>query len=148
MNSQFRLACRLILGAVFLLAGVMKIAHPGDFFSDLLGFRVPFPEMFLRFVAISLPWLEALVGVGLILDVWPETIRPVGSFLCLLFVVMLGQAVARGLDLNCGCFGAGGRGWFERPDVALLRAGLLFAASLYVTAHPAPPPADPAGDRG
>jgi len=45
---------------------------------------------------------------------------------------MLVQAVLRGLDLNCGCFGAAGRGWFERPDVALVRASLLFAASLYL----------------
>jgi hypothetical protein len=121
----------------------MKIAHPGDFFSDLLGFRVPFPEMFLRIVAVDLPWLEMLVGVGLILNVWPETIRPVVAGLCLIFVLMLGQAVLRGLDLNCGCFGSVGRGWFERPDVALVRAGLLLAGSLYVAAVPSTPPADP-----
>jgi hypothetical protein len=116
----------------------MKIVHPGDFFSDLLSFRVPFPEMFLRIMAVDLPWLEVLVGVGLILNVWPETIRPVVAGLCLIFVLMLGQAVLRGLDLNCGCFGSVGSGWFERPDVALVRAGLLFAASLYLAAVPSP----------
>jgi hypothetical protein len=136
MNARAKHACRFILGAVFLVAGGMKIAHPAAFFSDLLGFGVPFPEMFLRIVAVTLPWIEVLVGAGLLLNVWPETVRPVGSGLCLIFVLMLGQAVIRGIDLNCGCFGSGGRGWLERPDVALVRAGLLFAASLYVTAVP------------
>ena len=76
--------------------------------------------------------------VGLLLNFWAETIRPLASVLCLVFVLMLAQAVLRGLDLNCGCFGAAGAGWFERPDVALVRATLLLAASLYVTAVPPP----------
>jgi putative oxidoreductase len=143
MNSRPKNACRFVLGAVFLLAGAMKLAHPADFFADLLSYRVPFPEMFLRIGAVFLPWLEVLTGIGLLLNVWAETVRPVVSGLCLIFVVMLGQAVLRGLDLNCGCFGAVGRGWFERPDVALLRAGLLFAASLYVAAILSARPADP-----
>lgn len=124
-----------MLGLVFAVAGGMKAAHPAAFFSDLLGFGLPFPEIFLRVVAVSLPWLEVFTGLGLILNFWPETIRPLVAFLYLVFVVMLGQAVIRGLDLNCGCFGASGQGWFERPDVALVRACLLFAASLYVAAE-------------
>ena len=138
MNAPLRNGCRFLLGVVFLLAGGMKLAHPAAFFSDLLGFGVPFPEMFLRVVAVYLPWLELLVGFGLLLNFWAETIRPLASVLCLVFVLMLAQAVLRGLDLNCGCFGAAGAGWFERPDVALVRATLLLAASLYVTAVPPP----------
>lgn len=140
MNSRSQNICRFVLAAVFLMAGGMKLVHPGAFFSDLLSFHVSFPEMFLRVVAVCLPWLEVLAGIGLILNVWAETIRPVVAALCLIFVLMLAQAVLRGLDLNCGCFGAVGRGWFERPDVALVRAVLLFAASLYLAAVPATPP--------
>lgn len=136
MNTRFHIGGRCVLGAVFLVAGGTKLAHPGIFFSDLLGFGVPFPEIFLRLVAVFLPWLELLAGLGLLLDVWPETIRPVVAALCLVFVVLLGQAVIRGLDLNCGCFGAGGRGWFERPAVALVRAVVLLALALYVMAIP------------
>src|SRR6185436_200717 len=112
MNSRATMAARLVLGAIFLVAGGMKIVHPADFFSDLLGFRTPIPEMPLRVVAVFLPWLEVLTGVGLILDFWPETVRPLVATLYLVFVVMLSQAVLRGLDLNCGCFGAGANGWF------------------------------------
>lgn len=137
MNSRAQLGCRLILGAVFVAAGATKLAHPAEFFSDLLSYRVAFPEMFLRVVAAYLPWLEAAAGLGLIFNFWSETVRPIVAGLCLVFVAMLGQAVARGLDLNCGCFGGGGHGWFERPDVALVRAVLLCAASFYLAAAPA-----------
>ncbi len=134
MNRRLGHACRFVLGGIFVIAGGMKLAHPTVFFADLLGFGVPFPEMFLRWVAVGLPWFEVLTGAGLLLNFWPETIRPLVALVCLSFVLMLGQAVVRGLDLNCGCFGAGASGWFERPDVALVRAGLLFAASLYLAA--------------
>jgi hypothetical protein len=90
----------------------------------------------LRINAVSLPWLEVFTGLGLIFDFWPETIRPVTCVLSLIFVLMLSQAFLRGLDLSCGCFGARGGGWFERRDVALARAILLFAVSLYVAAAP------------
>ena len=143
MNSRPKNVGRFMLGAILIVAGGMKLIHPADFFSDLLGFRVPLPEMFLRVVTVFLPWLEVFAGVGLLLNVWAETIRPLVAGLCLVFVLMLGQAVLRGLDLNCGCFGAAGSGWFERPDVALVRAGILFAVSLYVAAVPPAPTADP-----
>jgi len=134
MTAKLRTACRIGLGLTLLVAGVMKVIHPADFFSDLLGFRVPFPERFLRFVAVCLPWLEVCVGLGLLLDFWRETVRPVAALLCLVFVAMLAQAVGRGLDLNCGCFGAGAAGWFERPGVALARAFILLGAAIYVAA--------------
>ena len=137
MNPRFVNAGRFFLGAIFLIAGGMKIAHPADFFSDLLGFKIPLPELFLRVVAVWLPWLEAIAGLALIADVWAETVRPLVAGLCLVFVLMLGQAVVRGLDLNCGCFGSGGHGWFERPDVALVRATILFAVAIVAAVTPA-----------
>ena len=147
MKGKLANACRFLLGGIFVIAGGMKLAHPAAFLSDLLGFGVPFPEMFLRIVAVGLPWLEMLTGAGLLLNVWPETIRPVVALVCLSFVVMLGQAVVRGLDLNCGCFGSGASGWFERPDVGLMRAGILLAASLYVAAENSRAAAWPANPR-
>lgn len=137
MNFPLRKVLRLVLGLTFSIAGAMKLIDPPGFFSDLLSYRVPFPEIFWRIEAASLPWLELLTGMGLILNFWPETLRPVTCLLSLIFILMLGQALIRGLHLDCGCFGAHSGGWFERLDVALGRATLLFAASLYVAAEPA-----------
>lgn len=138
MTARVRTGCRWVLGLVFLVGGGTKVAHPTAFFADLLGYRVALPEMALRLVALWLPWLEVVAGVGLLLNFWSETVRPLIALLCLVFVVMLGQAVFRGLDLNCGCFGTAGQGWFERPDVAFVRAALLLAAALFVAAERRP----------
>ena len=136
MKLSFRMIVRVVLGGILVAAGVMKIGGAAAFFSDLLGYRLPLPEIFLRWVAIGLPWMEVLLGLGLIFNFWPETIRPLVCALWLIFAVLLGQAVARGLDLNCGCFGTGGHGWFERPDVALVRALIFLAAALDLAVAP------------
>jgi len=123
---------RWTLGVVFVFAGALKIAHPGDFHSDLLAYDVGFSDTFLRWVAIAFPWLELFGGGALIADVWRETTGPLIVVMCLVFIGMLGQAVIRGLDLRCGCFGTGGTGWLDRPVVALVRASLLLVLSLFV----------------
>jgi uncharacterized membrane protein YphA (DoxX/SURF4 family) len=130
-----RLLVRLFLGVIFVWAGVEKIAHPADFFSSLLDYDVPFPEAFLRLVAVALPWLEAACGAALIANAWAETVRPVVAGLCLSFIAMLGEALLRGIDLsNCGCFGPVANHWIDRPSVAFARAALLFGASIYIMA--------------
>jgi hypothetical protein len=50
----------------------------------------------------------------------------------------LGEAVARGLDLDCGCFGKVGAGWFERPMVALVRAVILLVIATALALSPRP----------
>jgi uncharacterized membrane protein YphA (DoxX/SURF4 family) len=120
---------RWILGAIFLLAGALKIAHPGDFYSDLLAYEVDLPDEIFRCIAIAVPWLEVVCGGALLADFWPETVRFLVVAMSLVFVVMLGQAVLRGLDLNCGCFGRGVGGWFNHPIAALGRAVLLLGAA-------------------
>jgi hypothetical protein len=124
---------RLVLGMVFVWAGGLKIMHPAGFFVDLLGYQISFPVFFLRLVAVCMPWLEVFCGIALLLDLWQETVRPVVSVLCLIFVFMLGQAVVRGLNLNCGCFGDIGPMWLKRPEVALVRASLLLLSSIWIT---------------
>jgi putative oxidoreductase len=132
MRTRFEVMVRCTLGVVFLASGVIKIVLPTAFYSGLLTYEVPFPDIFLRTVAVALPWLEVLCGALLLLDSWAETVRPLVAFLCLTFVTMIGQAVTRGLDLDCGCFGGVGPGWFSRPDVALVRALVLLAAGLFL----------------
>lgn len=126
------MAIRLILGAVFLAAGVMKIAHPEAFLSDLLSYEVPIPLVLMRLTAAVLPWLEGICGLFLVFNLWPETVCPLVAALCIVFVAMLFQAVVRGLSLNCGCFGSVGWVWLERPGIALVRAAILLVLSSYL----------------
>lgn len=122
----------MVLGAVFLIAGATKILHPVDFHSDLLAYEVPVPDFFLRMVAIALPWLEAVCGGALLFKLWAESAGLLVALMSSAFVALLGQAVIRGLDLRCGCFGSGGSGWFDLPVVALVRAVVLQAAAVWL----------------
>jgi len=135
-----------VLGVIFLAAGILKVAHPRDFYSDLLAYEVAVPDLLLRYVAVALPWLEVLCGGALLVDFWSETIRPLVAALCLIFVLMLGQAVLRGLDLKCGCFGVAQGGWLDFPVVALGRAAALLLAAIWLGLHV--PCASGPGERG
>jgi len=132
MKQKTELVLRLVIGAVLVWAGVGKLLQPAAFYSALTDYRVPLPEVVWQFVAVGLPWLEMICGAGLVVDFWPETVRPLVVGMFGVFVGMLLQAVVRGLDLECGCFGGGG-GWFERPGVALARAAVLLGLALVLT---------------
>ncbi len=97
------LAVRLFLGFVFLYASVDKILHPAAFAETIYNYRI-LPECLIHWVAIILPWVELLLGCFLILRMW----LPGGSFLStLLLLIFLGSVafnMARGLDIQCGCF--------------------------------------------
>jgi hypothetical protein len=123
---------RWALGAIFLLAGALKIAQPGDFHSALLAYGVGAPDFAVRLTAVVFPWLEAFCGAALLADYWAETVRFAVALTCLIFVLLLGQAVLRGLDLKCGCFGAATTGWFDQPSTALIRAGVMLLGSVWV----------------
>jgi putative oxidoreductase len=127
-----RIFLRLLLGALFLWSGIAKLAHPAAFFSALLDYELPLPDALLRLVAIVLPWLEALCGLALVLNRWAETVRPLVAALCAVFALALGEALLRGLKIDCGCFGPSVDSWWDRPFFALLRTAGLLAASLWL----------------
>lgn len=137
-SGRARTLVRWALGAVFLAAGSLKVLRPELFYTQLLAYDTGLPDGLLRLVTVTLPWLEALCGGALLARIWPETVGVMVAFLCLIFVVMLGQAVLRGLDLSCGCFGSALPSWFDHPAVALARAGALLAGALWLVAEKRP----------
>jgi putative oxidoreductase len=148
MAGRFRFILRWALGATFLVAGTLKVFHPADFYSDLLAYDVALPDFVFRLIAVAFPWLEVISGGALLADFWPETVRALTAGLCFVFVLMLGQAVLRDLDLQCGCFGDGAAGWTDRPLVALARAGLLLGGALWLLRQPSSTRSAPASASG
>lgn len=111
MFSRLRPAFRLVLTAVFLWAGVSKLRGPNLFATDIAAFRLlpaddVAPGLALA-VAYYLPWLEILCAAGLWLPRWRTAALGVGTALLVGFTLALGSAWARGIALNCGCFGGG-----------------------------------------
>ncbi|MDR1011806.1 MAG: hypothetical protein LBM04_11915 [Opitutaceae bacterium] len=134
--SRFTLPVLLVrwtLGLLLLWAGLAKLADPAAFYVNLLTYRLPLlPSGMLRFAAIVFPWLELLTGAGLLLNRWSDAIRPLAVALTALFVLALGQAFLRDLDVSCGCFGRPLFVWTSRPGFALGRALLLFSGALFL----------------
>ena len=112
--SAFRLplsAFRLLLAAVFLWAGVAKLRGPHLFAADIAAFRLLPPASGSGPLALGaayyLPWLEVLCAVGLWTRRWGGAALRVGAALLAGFTLALVSAWARGIHLDCGCFGAG-----------------------------------------
>jgi uncharacterized membrane protein YphA (DoxX/SURF4 family) len=114
------LILRLIVGAVFIASAVAKIwnvqispahgiqfSHVPDlttFSQDVANYHVP-PRALGNLVAITLPWIELLAGVQLVFGIWKRASALVITAMMVVFLIAIGQAVARGFNINCGCFG-------------------------------------------
>jgi uncharacterized membrane protein YphA (DoxX/SURF4 family) len=94
---------RIVLGCVFIYASLDKINHPDLFAEAVYNYQL-LPEMAVNLVAISLPWLELLSGILLVLGLCKEGSILILSGLMVVFIGALGINLARGLDVHCGCF--------------------------------------------
>ena len=99
-------ALRWTVAAVLGYAGVVKVLDPAQFAIDLDGYRL-LPPVGIRLVAFYIPWVEILCAAGLLLRPLRSGAWLVAIGLSFGFVVFLGSAWARGLDVSCGCFGSG-----------------------------------------
>ena len=119
------LLLRLIVGGVFICAGVLKAVDPAQFAKDVDNYRL-LPSAAAAAVALYLPWLEILAGIALATGVWHRGASLLIGGMLVAFLIALSSAWARGLDIHCGCFGHGPNR-FNYPLTLLLDAALLVA---------------------
>jgi uncharacterized membrane protein YphA (DoxX/SURF4 family) len=98
---------RLGLAAVFLVSGVLKAIDPDGTYVAVRAYDV-LPKAGVAVVATVLPWLEIVLGLLLLAGVATRVVAVVSAGLLLVFVAGVMQAWARGLSIDCGCFGGGG----------------------------------------
>ena len=102
INPYLILLIRCLLGLVFIYASYDKILDPGKFARDIANYHIV-PFGLENSIAIILPWLELLIGAGIILGIFIDgSIVLSGSFL-ILFIFMIFQAMMRGFNIECGC---------------------------------------------
>jgi hypothetical protein len=94
--------CRWTLGGLFIFAGTAKLLDPERFAVIIDAFGIV-PEVMLAPMAIGLPVLEVVAGIGLIFEVRGSLALIAG--LLLVFITILVYAIWMGLDVDCGCFG-------------------------------------------
>ncbi|MCX6467640.1 MAG: DoxX family membrane protein [Pseudonocardiales bacterium] len=98
---------RFGLAAVWLLSGVPKALDPDQTYVAVRAYDV-LPPLGVELVAAILPWLEIALAVLLLLGLGTRAVAVVSAALLLVFVAGVVQAWARGLSIDCGCFGGGG----------------------------------------
>ncbi len=99
-----RMIVRSLIAILLLWAGLSKLGDPVSAYTALLAYELPAPTVLLKLVALALPWLELLCGLMLVADFHRRLATLVATALFGVFLVMVGQAVVRGLDISCGCF--------------------------------------------
>jgi hypothetical protein len=95
----------LSLAGLFLYAGGLKLADPVGFAQDLLHYRV-LPELLIGPLAVGLPVLETVCGLGLLTRTYMRGSALLSGLMLALFAAAMAQAKLRGINLDCGCFGA------------------------------------------
>jgi uncharacterized membrane protein YphA (DoxX/SURF4 family) len=100
-------AARLIVGGVWLAAGLLKIPDPTENVRAVRAYQL-LPESLVPMVGHALPVLEILVGVCLIVGLLVRANAVLSAILLVAFIVGISSAWARGLSIECGCFGGGG----------------------------------------
>ena len=98
---------RLGLAAVFLVSGVPKAIDPDATYVAVRAYDM-LPKAGVAVVAAALPWLEIALALLLLAGVATRVAAGVAAGLLLVFVAGVTQAWARGLSIDCGCFGGGG----------------------------------------
>ncbi len=98
---------RLVLGAVLVVAGALKVFQPAVSARAVRAYQL-LPYDLAGVIGYALPIVEVLVGVLLVIGLFTRVSAVVGGLLMLAFVIGIGSAWARGLSIDCGCFGGGG----------------------------------------
>jgi len=98
---------RLILGLVLIVAGALKVTKPGASANAVHAYQV-LPYDVGTYVGYALPIVEIIVGLLLVLGLFTRVAAVLGTLLMVVFITGIGQAWARGLTIDCGCFGGGG----------------------------------------
>lgn len=102
------LLARLVVGAVWLVAGALKLPDPAGSVRAVRAYEL-LPESLAPTVGHLLPVVEIIVGACLVLGLLVRPMAVVSALLFLAFVVGIASVWARGLSIDCGCFGGGGR---------------------------------------
>ncbi|MFC1475287.1 MauE/DoxX family redox-associated membrane protein [Candidatus Zixiibacteriota bacterium] len=104
-NDYLTLVIRLFVGCLFIYASFYKIIQPLDFAKSIWYYHM-MPGEYINLMALILPWLEFLCGLGLILGIYYRGSVLIINIMMVMFIIALTSAVIRGISIDCGCFKA------------------------------------------
>lgn len=133
--SWVGLLCRLILGGVFLAAGIPKAMNIAETQQATRAYQI-LPYELAGAWGMVMPFVEIVVGVLLILGLMTRLAAVVGTLLMIAFIIGIISVWVRGIKIDCGCFGGGGAVKDPKYALKLLRDSPLAVAGLWLVARP------------
>jgi uncharacterized membrane protein YphA (DoxX/SURF4 family) len=106
-HPYLTLLARLLLGGVLLVAGGLKVTKPTESANAVAAYKL-LPTNLAHLFGYALPWIEVAIGLLLIVGMLVRPAAIAGGLIMVLFIGAIASAWARGLLLDCGCFGGGG----------------------------------------
>lgn len=114
-NKYLLLSIRIFLGFIFVFAAITKVSDPIGFSQSIYNYKL-MPDFTINFLAIAFPWIELVAGILLIFGIAVKENSAILSSLLFVFIIAIIISIARGLNIDCGCFGT-----VEGSKVGLLK---------------------------
>lgn len=133
MKEWVGLLARVVAGGVWIAAGAVKLPDPAQSVDAVRAYQL-LPGSLAQPVGQLLPVIEIVVGATLVLGLLTRGSAIVSALLFTAFIIGIASVWARGISIDCGCFGGGG----YDPDAAakypweIARDAALLLASLFV----------------
>ena len=132
MKEWLGLVARLVVGTVWIWAGAAKVLDPAQSVIAVRAYQL-LPGSLAQPVGQLLPVVEVVVGAMLVLGLLTRGAAVISSLLFVAFIIGIASVWARGLSIDCGCFGGGGYDpdaasrypWEIARDVGLLLLSLF-----------------------
>jgi uncharacterized membrane protein YphA (DoxX/SURF4 family) len=137
IQPWFGLLARLTLGGVLFAAGYLKVGKADESQMAVRAYEM-LPISIANMLGLILPFVEVVIGALLILGALTRAMAALGGFTMVVFIIAIAQAWARGLNIDCGCFGGGGAvepGQTKYLQEILRDTGLAFLAA-YLIRYP------------
>jgi uncharacterized membrane protein YphA (DoxX/SURF4 family) len=103
----FATVCRLVLAGYLGLAGLLKLPDPAESVRAVRAYRI-LPEAMVPATGYALPVLEVALAVLLVLGLATRVAAVVSARRMTAFIIGIASVAARGINIDCGCFGGGG----------------------------------------
>lgn len=103
-NKYLLLTIRVILGLLFIFSALTKMTDLDYFVKSIENYKI-LPAESLNLFALIIPWMEIIIGIFLLIGLFVKESALLGSLMMVIFIAAIIIALARGLNIDCGCFG-------------------------------------------
>ncbi|AKK03883.1 MauE/DoxX family redox-associated membrane protein [Corynebacterium epidermidicanis] len=127
--------CRFGLAAVWLTSGTIKMMDPMGFRQSVMAYQL-FPPAVEGFIAQTLPPVEFALGLLLAVGLFLRLNAAVTGLFMVCFLLGIGSAWVRGLQINCGCFSPDVSAEPTSPFLAIVRDLLFLGMAVWLWRRP------------